>query len=196
MEALEEGGEGVGGEHGPARLPARLVNINRAHRVARGMPSPFEFPARPSAEERAAGCLTPIRLAQLEAAAAHLRKHGSVAAAAADVGYSISGYERNFSMLAKLAKWTSRLPEDYLAGRPTRHGGARRSPETPGATGRVRAVRKRTEDPLVHTWNAKMCERDRALLLEALRLFSGTANDFLAEAARRFQADRLAGTAW
>lgn len=168
------------------------MNINRAPSVARGMSSTFEFPARPSAEERAAGCLTPARLAQLEAAAAHLREHGSVAAAAADVGYSISGYERNFSMLAKLAKWPSRLPEDYLAGRPTLHGGTRRRSTKDGFNTPV----KRTTEPLERPWSVKMSERDHHALQEALRLFSGTANDFLAEAARRFQADRLAGKAW
>jgi hypothetical protein len=170
------------------------VNINGAPSVAREMPSTFEFPARPSAEERAAGHLTPARLAQLEAAAAHLKEHGSVAAAAADIGYSISGYERNFAMLAKLARWSSRLPEDYLAGRPTRHGGARRSRREPGEAEPV--PRKRTDAPLDCAWNARMCERDRALLLEALRVFTGSANDFLVEAARRFQADRLAGRPW
>lgn len=168
------------------------MNINRTPIVARTMPSTFEFPARPSAEERAAGCLTPARLAQLEAAAAHLREHGSVAAAAADVGYSISGYERNFAMLAKLAKWSSRLPEDYLLGRPTLHGGTRRRAARDGSG----APLKRTTEPLERPWSAKMSERDHHALQEALRLFSGTANDFLAEAARRFQTDRLMGKAW
>ena len=158
--------------------------------------STFEFPARPSAEERASGGLSPERLAQLEAAAAHLRSHGSVAAAAADVGYSISGYERNFSMLAKLAGWSSRMPQDYLAGVPTRQGGTRRRTVRGEGSGETEPPRNRTGAVLDKPWSVKMSERDRALLLEALRVFAGTANDFLAEAARRFQADRLAGRAW
>ena len=142
------------------------------------MPSAFEFPTRATAAETEAGCLSAERLAHLEAAARRLRRAGSVAAAAEAVGLSPVTYRQNFSTLARLAGWESRTADDYLAKRPTQRGGARGGGHAPGKTPRTDAL-------LNAQLHVRMTSDDRALLDQALERFSGTTNDFLAEAARR-----------
>ena len=142
------------------------------------MPQPIEFPTRPTPAETEAGCLSAARLAQLESAGRRLRRAGSIEAAAKAVGLAPATYRQNFAMLARLAGWESRTADDYLTGRPTRRGGARGGGHATGKT-------PRTDAPLDAQLHVRMTSEDRALLDKALERFSGTTNDFIAEAARR-----------
>jgi hypothetical protein len=137
----------------------------------------FKFPHGVTAAERDAGVLSEERLAHLVAAGKHLRRNKSVERAAEVVGLAPTTYRTYFAELARLAGWTSRTADDFLARRETRQGGAR--------GGHLAGKVPRTNDARDSQLHVKMTAADRALLDEALERFSGTTNDFLAEAARR-----------
>ena len=133
------------------------------------------WPAPPSTYARERGALGKRALADLEAMAQELKDAGSVEKAAERCGVLVVNYERRFRELAKVAKWKSWNPDDYLADRPSTEG---------------RGGRRHAGPPLTETvaFGGRCRPETKALVVRARAVLdqrdgSGSLDEFLAGAA-------------